>query len=142
VSLEAALVMTLTAYTNYDVGMDGLGIMASGLYVFDGACACGEAWPFGTVFYVPSLRRGCICQDRGGAIGDRNLDFWMAEREAALEFGRREAEVLVWPLANRGGESGRGRPFVASGEANHGGDERRQGESPTRQRGSRGPLLR
>ncbi len=58
--LQATMVITmlLTAYTNHDAGMDGLGIAASGLAAFDGACACGPAWPFGAVFFVPSLQRG------------------------------------------------------------------------------------
>lgn len=56
--LEAVLAMTLTAYTDADSGMNGLGIMTSGLSTFDGACACGPLWPFGAVFFVPSLQRG------------------------------------------------------------------------------------
>jgi 3D (Asp-Asp-Asp) domain-containing protein len=89
------ITMTLTAYTDADVGMRGDGVMTSQLKTFDGACACGPAWPFGAVFWVPDLKRGCICQDRGGGIGNYDLDIWMSERPAALRFGKREAKVVV-----------------------------------------------
>ncbi len=98
--LQAVLVitMTLTAYTDCDPGMRCDGIMASGITVFDGAAACPPAWPFGVVFYIPSLKRWGMCADRGSAIGDGRLDLWMSDRNQALWFGRQElAVVLPWP---------------------------------------------
>ncbi len=40
--LQAAIVltMTVTSYTAHDAGMNGLGIMANGHHVFQGAAAC------------------------------------------------------------------------------------------------------
>jgi 3D (Asp-Asp-Asp) domain-containing protein len=49
--------MTVTAYTSHDDGMRGDGITASGIRVFDGACACGPSFPFWTAFAVPELGR-------------------------------------------------------------------------------------
>ena len=94
-AITTTMLFTITAYTNHDAGMNGLGVMASGLEVFDGACACGTAFGFGAVFYIPSLKRGCVCQDRGNAIGDHNLDFWIEDKEEALRFGVKRAEVIV-----------------------------------------------
>jgi len=96
-SAALAITMTLTAYTDGDPGMRGDGVMASGLNTFDGAAACGPAFDFGTVFVVPVLGRRFVCWDRGSAIGYRNLDIWMYDRSAALEFGVFQAEVVVWP---------------------------------------------
>lgn len=49
--------MTLTAYTDCDVGMRCDGLAASGLQTFHGACACGYGHGFFTLFYVPGLER-------------------------------------------------------------------------------------
>lgn len=89
------ITVTLTAYTDCDPGMRCDGIMASGITTFDGAAACGPAWPFGTVLYIPSMRRRFVCLDRGSAIGDAHLDLWMRDRQAALEFGVQRAAVIL-----------------------------------------------
>lgn len=104
-ALQAVLVitMTLTAYTDCDPGMRCDGIMASGLQTFDGVAACGPAFAFGTVFVVPGLNRRFVCLDRGGAIGDGNLDIWMADRGVALEFGRRKSVAWVFAASYHGG---------------------------------------
>lgn len=52
--------MTVTAYTDYDPGMRGDGITASGLQTYDGACACGYGHDFFTLFYVPALGRAFV----------------------------------------------------------------------------------
>ena len=101
-TLQATMVITsllVTSYTSCDLGMRCDGITASGHHVFDGAAACPPAWRFGTVFYIPALKRWGICADRGSAITAGRLDLWMQSRADALEFGRQElAVVLPWGL--------------------------------------------
>ena len=57
-TLQVTLLFTITAYTNYDPGMFPCdGVMASGLQTFEGACACGPSFEFGTLFAIPDLGR-------------------------------------------------------------------------------------
>ncbi len=93
----AVITMTITAYTDCDPGMRCDGIMASGIKTFDGAAACGPAWPFWTVLFVPALPKSLVCLDRGSAITDHHLDIWMKDRHQALAFGVRQATVWVLP---------------------------------------------
>lgn len=97
-TLQATVVITamlVTAYTPHDEGMNGLGIMANGHYVFEGAAACPPDWPFGVVFYLPELKRWGMCADRGSAIVAGRLDLFMHSRVAALEFGRQRLKVVL-----------------------------------------------
>jgi len=55
--VTTVITMTVTGYTSCDDGMRCDGISASGVAVFDGACACGESFPFWTAFAVPALGR-------------------------------------------------------------------------------------
>lgn len=94
-SLEATLVMTITAFTACDPQMRCDGIMANGHHVFQGAAACPPDWAFGVVFYIPSLRRWGMCADRGSAIGPGRLDLWMRSRGEALKFGKQKLQVVL-----------------------------------------------
>lgn len=78
-----------------------------GMPIKDGEAACGPRYKFGTVFvilddsvedYVQS--RVVTCHDRGGAIGNSNLDLVLmggkAQVKTAFAWGRRRREVMVF----------------------------------------------
>lgn len=83
--------MTVTAYTNH--GSDN--ITASLHHTAHGVCACTDDYSFGQLFYVP--RYGWVtCWDRGRlAEHGIDLDVWFPSRQEALNWGRREVDVLV-----------------------------------------------
>ena len=56
--------------------------------------AAGPGVEFGTKVYVAG-DGARIVQDRGGRIGNRNIDLAMATREEALAWGRRRVTVVV-----------------------------------------------
>jgi len=91
----AVIVLVLTSYTDCDYGMRCDGITTSGEQTYDGVAACGPEYEFGTVFVVPVLGLEVTCLDRGGSIGNGNLDIWMQERGDALEFGVQRATVII-----------------------------------------------
>jgi len=89
-------VMTITAYTKNDKGMDGRGITTSGERVQQGrTIAADPSIPFGAQIHIPSLNCTHIVEDRGGAISRGRLDLYMEKREDALEFGVQELEVWI-----------------------------------------------
>lgn len=89
-------VMVITAYTNHDPGMDGLGITASGEKTVEGrTIAAPPEIPFGAQIYVPELGKTLTVTDRGGAIKGNRLDLFMENREDALQFGKQTLEVVV-----------------------------------------------
>jgi 3D (Asp-Asp-Asp) domain-containing protein len=57
--------------------------------------ACGPEHEFGTEFYIPYFDNTFTCEDRGGAITEGKLDVYIPNLVDALEFGRREIEVIV-----------------------------------------------
>lgn len=77
------------------------GITASGAYVKEWyTVAAGKSIPFGTKIYIPYFAdkpNGGIftVQDRGGGIGDDQIDVYMADYDDCMEFGRRELEVYI-----------------------------------------------
>lgn len=72
------------------------GITASGTKVKENhTIACPKSMPFGTKIYIPYFDHTFVCEDRGGAITEGKLDVYMPGLQDALEFGRRELEVLV-----------------------------------------------
>lgn len=72
------------------------GVTASGAYVQENlTIACGPEHEFGTRIYIPYFDNEFECQDRGGAITEGKLDVYIPVLEDALEFGRRELEVIV-----------------------------------------------
>lgn len=82
-------------------GDPGYGITASGAYVQEWyTVAAGPSIPFGTRVYIPYFAdypNGGIfvVQDRGGAIGDGNIDIYVYDKATALNFGRQALEVQV-----------------------------------------------
>ena len=93
--------MTLTMYAPFDpASIEGFdysgdpGVTASGEPSQPGvSLAAGRNIPFGTRFYIPGFGVGVV-HDRGGAIGDKNLDLMVSSRNAALRFGRQT--MVVW----------------------------------------------
>jgi 3D (Asp-Asp-Asp) domain-containing protein len=72
------------------------GVTASGTYVQENhTIACGPEHEFGTRIYIPYFDNEFECQDRGGAIKEGYLDVYIPDLAEALEFGRRELEVIV-----------------------------------------------
>ena len=89
-------IMVITAYTNYDPGMDGRGITANGERTAEGrTIAAPPEIPFGTQIYVPELKKTFTVTDRGGAIKGNRLDVFMENREEALRFGKQTMEVVI-----------------------------------------------
>ncbi len=104
--LLVAQLAVITGYTDYDPGMDGQGITASGEHTRPGVCAAGPSVPFGSLVCI--ISEGCYTvADRGSCIVDvgvtakdgcesvSNVDVWFADRDAALEFGRRHRLVII-----------------------------------------------
>jgi 3D (Asp-Asp-Asp) domain-containing protein len=72
------------------------GITASGVKAKENhTIACPKSMEFGTKVYIPYFDHTFVCEDRGGAITEGKLDVYMPGLQDALEFGRRELEVLV-----------------------------------------------
>lgn len=92
----AVATFSVSAYCNDTRAADDplYGIMASGVRTFDGAVACGPGLPFGTLFYIPGYG-WAVCADRGGKIGDSNLDLWMETEAQAMKWGRQSLSVLI-----------------------------------------------
>jgi 3D (Asp-Asp-Asp) domain-containing protein len=75
-----------------------VGITASGTRARPGTIAADtKYYPFGTVIYVPGYGYGRV-EDRGSAIkGPDRLDVFFKSRKKALQWGRRQLRVRVWP---------------------------------------------
>ena len=94
--------MTITHYAPLDPdavpGMCFSGdptITASGATVEPGVTvAAGSNIPFGTRIYIPGYGYREV-QDRGGAIGNNNIDVAVVSRSKAFELGRVEKTVYV-----------------------------------------------
>jgi 3D (Asp-Asp-Asp) domain-containing protein len=75
------------------------GITASGEYVKENhTIACGQEHEFGTEIFIPYFDTIFTCEDRGGAITEGKIDVYIPILEDALEFGRRDLEVIVIDL--------------------------------------------
>ena len=86
-TILACVTLSVSAYADH-------GIAASGAWTRQGVAACGPSYPFGTVFVVRT--RAYVCMDRGGLVTDGHLDVWVADEDAAWEFGRQTMTVGVW----------------------------------------------
>ena len=72
------------------------GITASGTVAAEGqTIAAPPTLPFGTKVYIPYFDKVFTVEDRGGAIQGKRLDVYMDDVNNALEFGRRNLEVLI-----------------------------------------------
>lgn len=75
-----------------------VGVTASGAKARPGTLAADtNYYPFGTIIYVPGYGYGRV-EDRGSAIkGPDKLDIFFKSRKKALQWGRRQLRVRVWP---------------------------------------------
>jgi 3D (Asp-Asp-Asp) domain-containing protein len=85
--------MSVSAYWNGSGAPPYQGLTASGQYTREGVCACGPSFPYGTILLVSG--KWCVCLDRGGAITDVHIDLWMPTEAEALEWGRKQADVVI-----------------------------------------------
>ncbi|MEX2015900.1 MAG: 3D domain-containing protein [Candidatus Hydrogenedentales bacterium] len=60
-----------------------------------GTVAAPPSIPFGALVDVPGYGRGRV-EDRGGAIQENRLDVYFKSHRRALEWGRRNLDVVVW----------------------------------------------
>lgn len=89
-------IMRVTAYTNHDKGMNGLGVTANGELTLEGrTIAAPRDIPLGAQIYIPVLNHTYTVTDRGGAIKGNRLDLFIEDRQMALEFGVQNLEVFV-----------------------------------------------
>jgi len=86
--------VTVTAYSSSPDETSGDPfITASGRRVFDGLVACPRSLPFGTVVKIGTRLYHCF--DRLHQKYDDRFDIWMATKDAALLFGKRQLLVQI-----------------------------------------------
>lgn len=86
----------VTAYTAYDEGMNGKGITASGVKARPyHTIAMSKKYPFGTKVKIEGFDCVFVVEDRGGAITGNDIDIFMATKQEALNFGRRNLKVKI-----------------------------------------------
>ena len=102
-AVTSVVTLNITAYTDA-CGMPPWGITASGAKTEHGIVAAPRQVPFGSRVYIEGYGEGVV-EDRGGDIRltrgrpqHANMDVWMASRQEALDWGRREVVVytLLW----------------------------------------------
>jgi 3D (Asp-Asp-Asp) domain-containing protein len=94
-----AKVVTATFYTVDDCDKlprhPAYGITASGTKAKVGrTIAAGPSVPFGTKVFIPGFGWRVV-EDRGGAIGDDDIDVLVSTRAEAFELGRKPIRVYV-----------------------------------------------
>lgn len=73
-------------------------VTASGAIAWENiTLACPPSMAFGTKIYFRGIDNIWTCQDRGSAITEGHLDIYIEDLEQALDFGRRQMEVLILP---------------------------------------------
>jgi 3D (Asp-Asp-Asp) domain-containing protein len=93
--------------TAYTAGFESTGktenhpeyrVTASGELAWENiTLACPRSMEFGTKIYFKGIDNIWTCQDRGSAITEGHLDIFMEDLDQALDFGRRNMEVLIIP---------------------------------------------
>jgi len=102
-SLERTISMEVTAYCACTkcCGPNAAGITASGrdtTYNNSQFVAADPSLPFGTRLMVPGYSEEAVeVIDRGSAIRGDKIDVFFSSHEAALEWGRRQVNVVVLP---------------------------------------------
>lgn len=87
--------LEITAYTAHDAGMDGRGIMFTGLPADKGALAVDpKVIPLGSVVWIPGVGY-TVALDTGGAIKGYKADLYIPDRAKVLEWGRRKVKVRI-----------------------------------------------
>jgi 3D (Asp-Asp-Asp) domain-containing protein len=84
---------TSTAYTPFCPGCSGK--TYTGSIAGRGSCAVDPSViKLGTKLYIPGYGI-CIAEDTGGAIGGKEIDVCFPDKETAVRWGRRSAEVYL-----------------------------------------------
>jgi len=89
--------VTMTAYSSTpDQTDDSPFIAASGKHVYDGMIAANFL-PFGTQVIIPELFGDKVftVDDRMNRRYQERVDVWFPDRQSALRFGIREAEIII-----------------------------------------------
>ncbi len=74
-----------------------VGITATGTETRHGTAAVDKRYyPYGTIFYIEGYGYA-RAEDAGGAIKGNHIDLWFSSHDAALQWGRKQVKVLVWP---------------------------------------------
>jgi 3D (Asp-Asp-Asp) domain-containing protein len=104
-NLEKPVIYTVhnvlaTAYSNDEGSINKAeyrdGLTATGFPVGLGIIAVDpEIIPYGSIVYIPQLKRFFIALDTGSAIKGRRIDIFMRDRKEALRFGRRVVDVVI-----------------------------------------------
>jgi len=96
-SVKARYVVSVSAYSSTpDQTDDSPFITARNTYVRDGIVATNFL-PFGTAIKIPEIYgdKIFIVEDRMNKRYLTNVDIWMADRQSALKFGRRNLTIEV-----------------------------------------------
>jgi hypothetical protein len=100
--------MHVTLYAPEAGGINGDLVMADGNEAHIGFAACGPRYAFGTVFEITvdmsefGVPQVVECRDRGGYVGNGNLDLVIRTGDPAQDlviaraWGRRAVPVRVW----------------------------------------------
>jgi 3D (Asp-Asp-Asp) domain-containing protein len=84
----------ITAYSNWDAGMDGRGITRSGQPTRWGIVAVDpRVIPLGTALGIEGMEGAFEAADTGGQVRGKHLDVWFPSRAEALRHGVQEREV-------------------------------------------------
>jgi 3D (Asp-Asp-Asp) domain-containing protein len=97
VKAKAAYTVSVSAYSSTpDQTDDSPFITARNTYVRDGIVATNFL-PFGTAIKIPAVYgdKIFIVEDRMNKRYTTNVDIWMADRQAALQFGRKNLVIEV-----------------------------------------------
>lgn len=89
--------MRVTAYSSTPDQTDSTpSITANGDTVHDGVIA-SNIFPFGTRLQIPSLfgKKIFTVEDRMNSRIKNTLDIWMPDRQGAIDFGIKSAEIIV-----------------------------------------------
>jgi hypothetical protein len=104
------VLMAITTYIPRAGGINGGGVVTrSGVPPHEGMAACGWGYPFGTVFEIADkdmtqfdLPQVVVCTDRGGLVGNWNLDITLMgfsveyDWVRARAWGKRTQRVRVF----------------------------------------------
>ena len=96
---------TATAYSldNGSINHPGYrdGLTSTGLPANLGVVAVDpDVIPYGSVVFIPQLKRFFIALDTGSAIKGKHIDIFFKTKEEALKFGKQTVDVAVCGKAN------------------------------------------
>lgn len=107
IAAAMTIMMSVTFYIPAAGGINGDLYMADGAEANIGFASCGPRYPFGTVFEIMvdmapyGVPQAVECRDRGGAVGNFNLDLVIRtgdlkkDWEIARAWGKRRVPVCI-----------------------------------------------